>query len=207
MDAVLVAQFWFVAALLVLTPGADWAYAIASGVQSRSFVPSILGILVGYAVVVAVVAVGVGAFVARFPMALLVLTLAGAAYLIWLGGTALLRSAPRLDVGDRTMGRNAVGRFLRGVGVSGFNPKGLLLLLALLPQFTTPGGLPSVVQMLILGALHLLDCAIVYSTVAALARRLLRSRPRTTVVVAKVAGIAMLVVGAGLVVEQVATVA
>jgi threonine/homoserine/homoserine lactone efflux protein len=206
MDAVLVAQFWFVAALLALTPGADWAYAVASGLQPRSFVPSILGMLVGYAVVIVVVAVGVGAFVARFPMALLVLTMAGSAYLLWLGGNALLRRAPRIDLDDRAIVGNAAGRFLRGVGVSGINPKGLLLLLAVLPQFTTPSGLPSVVQMLILGALHLLDCAIVYSTVAALARRLLRSRPRTTVVVAKVAGIAMLAIGAGLVVEQVATV-
>jgi threonine/homoserine/homoserine lactone efflux protein len=203
MDPVLVGEFWLVAALLALTPGADWAYAISAGVQPRSFVPSILGMLAGYAVVITVVAVGLGAVLARFPTALLLLTVAGAAYLLWLGIGALLRRTGELRADDRDLGRSAAARFLRGAGVSGFNPKGLLLLLALLPQFTTPAGPPSAVQMLALGALHLLDCAVVYSAVAALARRLLSSRPRATVVVSKLAGVAMLMIGAGLLVERV----
>jgi threonine/homoserine/homoserine lactone efflux protein len=205
MDPVLVGEFWLVAALLALTPGADWAYAISAGVQSRSFVPSILGMLAGYSVVITVVAVGLGAVLTRFPTALLLLTVAGAAYLLWLGLGALLRRAGELQADDRVLGRSATARFLRGAGVSGFNPKGLLLLLALLPQFTTPAGLPSAVQMLVLGALHLLDCAVVYSAVAALARRLLTSRPRATVVVSKLAGVAMLAIGASLLVERVVT--
>jgi threonine/homoserine/homoserine lactone efflux protein len=57
--------------------------------------------------------------------------------------------------------------------------------------------------MLILGGVRLLNCATVYVAVALLARRLLRSRPRTSVVVAKVSGIAVTLIGAGLLIERI----
>lgn len=231
MDGSLVTQFWVVAVLLALTPGADWAYAIAAGLRARSIAPSILGMLSGYAVVITVVAVGVGSLVTRYPMLLTVLTIAGGAYLIWLGVSTLVRrvvpvaevvAAARLGArepvgagravspgGDAGRGRagassdGAMGQFLRGAGVSAINPKGLLLLLALLPQFTSPTGWPSTAQMLALGAIHLVNCAVIYSTVAHLARRILRSRPRATIIVTKASGVAMLVIGAGILVERI----
>jgi len=36
MDIALVMQFWVVAVMLALTPGADWAYAISAGVTRTS---------------------------------------------------------------------------------------------------------------------------------------------------------------------------
>jgi threonine/homoserine/homoserine lactone efflux protein len=87
--------------------------------------------------------------------------------------------------------------------VSGTNPKGLLLLLALLPQFISPQGWPSYAQMLVLGGLHLLNCAAMYFAVALLARRVLRSRPRATVIVTELSGIAMTLIGAGILIERI----
>ena len=197
-------QFWTVALLLALTPGADWAYAIAAGLQPRSVVPSILGMVCGYVVVVAVVALGVGALVTEYPAALTVLTLAGAAYLLYLGGSTLLaRGGTAVTASDRPVGTSARTRFLRGAGVSGINPKGILLLLALLPQFVSPGGWPAPVQMGVLGSLHLVDCAVVYLLVALAARRILHARPRARVVVTKVSGALMVLIGVGLLAEQV----
>lgn len=204
MNPSLVAQFWFIAGALALTPGADWAYAIAAGMRARSGVPSVLGLLTGYAVVVSIVAVGVGGLVTRYPMALTLLTITGAAYLVWLGLTRLLRPVPPITASEGHIAGSAFGQLLRGAGVSGINPKGLLLLLALLPQFTSPTGLPSTVQMLLLGCIHLFNCAIVYFSVAHLARRLLRSRPRATAVVASLSGVAMILIGALMLVERVA---
>lgn len=97
---------------------------------------------------------------------------------------------------DHPLGANLLAQFARGSGVSGINPKGLLLLLALLPQFTSRDGWPSSLQMLALGGLHILSWAVVYFTVAVLARRILRSRPGATVVVTTLAGIAMTLIGA-----------
>lgn len=199
-------QFWTVALLLALTPGADWAYAIAAGLQPRSVVPSILGMVGGYLVVVIAVAVGIGALVTEVPGTLTVLTLAGAAYLLYLGCSTLTTRAAATAVvaSDRPVGTSARARFLRGAGVSGINPKGILLLLALLPQFVAPHGWPAPVQMGVLGGLHLIDCAVVYVLVALAARRILRSRPRAAVVVTKVSGALMLLIGVVLLAEQVA---
>jgi threonine/homoserine/homoserine lactone efflux protein len=206
MNLALVAQFWAVAALLALVPGADWAYTISAGLRARSILPAIAGILAGYVVVVGVVAFGLGALVTRFPLALTILTAAGGLYLLWLGGNTLLRRAPTIALDEAPLAESAGKQFLRGCGVSGLNPKGLLLVVALLPQFTTPGGWPVWAQLLTLGSFHILDCAVIYTTVAFLARRLLRSRPRATVVITKVAGCAMLLVGGSMLVERALTV-
>jgi threonine/homoserine/homoserine lactone efflux protein len=203
-DLTLMLQFWTVALLLALTPGADWAYAIAAGLQQRSVVPSVLGMVSGYVLVVIVVALGIGALVTEYPAALTVLTLAGAAYLLYLGASTLLaRTGGVVVASDRPVGSSALVRFLRGAGVSGINPKGVLLLLALLPQFVSPHGWPAPVQMGVLGSLHLLDCAVVYLVVALAARRILGSRPRAAVVVTRASGVLMVLIGVGLLAEQV----
>jgi threonine/homoserine/homoserine lactone efflux protein len=51
--------FWIVSLLLVMVPGADWAYAIAAGLRDRSVLPAVAGLLTGYVAVAAVVAAGV----------------------------------------------------------------------------------------------------------------------------------------------------
>ncbi|HEX4444690.1 MAG TPA: LysE family translocator [Galbitalea sp.] len=206
MNLALVGQFWAIAALLALVPGADWAYAISAGLRARSIVPAITGILAGYVVVVSVVAFGLGALVTRFPLALTILTAAGGFYLLWLGGNTLFRRAPAIALDEAPLADSGWMQFLRGFGVSGLNPKGLLLVVALLPQFTTPGGWPVWAQLLTLGSFHILDCAVIYATVAILARRLLRSRPRATVVITKIAGCAMILVGGTMLVERALTI-
>lgn len=203
-DIALVAQFWLIAILLTLTPGADWAFAIGAGLRSRSVAPAVLGMVSGYAIVIACVAFGLGTLVTRFPMILAVLTIAGAAYLVFLGIGALLGSAPELQTaGGAATGLGAGAQFLRGVGVSGLNPKGVLLLIALLPQFTSAtSGWPSATQMLALGGLHLLNIAVVYFAVGVLARRLLGTRPRAGHFVAKASGVIMIVIGISILVEK-----
>ncbi|MFJ1513755.1 LysE family translocator [Cellulosimicrobium funkei] len=206
MDASSVAQFWLVAVLLALTPGADWAYAIAAVLRGRSVVPSVLGMVFGYVVVVSVVAVGVGALVTKYPLVLTVLTFAGAAYLVYLGVSTLRSKVEHLTASDRPVGDHPVAQFFRGAGISGINPKGLLLLLALLPQFTSPSaGWSSAAQMFVLGGLHILNCAVVYFGVALMARRMLRSRPRASVIVTRIAGVVMTVIGIVVIVEKALT--
>jgi len=59
MAAGTLAAFWALSFLLVLVPGADWAYAIAAGLRDRSVLPAVAGLLAGYAGLTAVVAAGV----------------------------------------------------------------------------------------------------------------------------------------------------
>ncbi|NUU07390.1 LysE family transporter [Leifsonia sp. C5G2] len=207
MELSMILGFWGVAALLVCTPGADWAYAIAAGLGGRTLAPSIGGILFGYAVVVAAVAVGLGALVAANPVLLDAMTVGGALYLLWLGIGGLVRSARPLAAQAAAQTPavvpSPVGSFLRGAGVSGFNPKGLLVLVALVPQFTTAhGAWAPAAQMLVLGGLFVATCAVVYLSVAVLARRLLAARPRGTIVMARVSAVAMTLIGLSLLIER-----
>lgn len=193
------AAFWAVSFLLVLVPGADWAYAIAAGLRDQSVLPAVAGLLAGYAVLTAVVAAGVAAVLARSPLALTVL---GAAYLLWLGITTATRPpAPEaaVDHGSRPWAR----RMAKGAGISGLNPKALLLFLALLPQFTTRGAAwPFAAQIALLGLVHTANCAVVYTGVGTTARRVLRTRPAVVTAVTRCSGIAMVAIGAFLLIER-----
>src|SRR5689334_15000847 len=172
MNVTAVAAFLAVDVLLVLTPGADWAYAIAAGLGNRPVLPAVAGLVTGYAGYTVLVVAGLAVVITRTPGLLTVLTALGAGYLICLGYSDL--AGPDTSaVAPRSPWRV----FARGAGVSGLNPKGLLLYLALLPQFAHPGpGWPIAAQIGLLGVLHMSDCAVVYSGVAFLARLLLRTR-------------------------------
>ena len=145
-----VAAFWAVSFLLVITPGADWAYAIAAGLRHRLVFPAVGGLLAGHLAATAVVAAGVGALVARSP---LVLTGdgGGCGVLVWLGiGMLVTRRhrRPHAENGGWVVDASSA----IGAGISGLNPKVFLLFLALLPQFTDPNASwPVAVQIFALG--------------------------------------------------------
>ncbi|GAA4063886.1 LysE family translocator [Agromyces indicus] len=206
--------------LMVVLPGPDWAYLIASGMRERSVLPSLAGILLGYLATVAAVAIGVGAAVAALPGFIVGLTFAAAIYLTHLG-VRVLRQPP---VAVAVAGAGGMGgavasaggdvpaasarpwlRVLQGAGVSGLNPKGLLVLVVLLPQFTDAAGAwPIPVQLAVLGLIFVGACALVYSLVGYGARTVLRLRPSAMRLVSRVSGAAMIVLAVVLVVEQAA---
>ena len=133
--------FWGVAFLLIAVPGADWAFTIGAGLRGRSVVPAVGGLVVGYAGMTLVVAAGVGALVAGSPPALTALTVAGGLYLVWHGVVTFLHPSRRPVTGSVTGPASRQGAWVtlwQGVGVSGLNPKGLLIFVALLPQFADP---------------------------------------------------------------------
>lgn len=65
MPVAMIAAFWGVSMLFVLTPGADWAYAISSGLRNRSMAPALGGLLSGHLLATIVVAAGVAALLAH----------------------------------------------------------------------------------------------------------------------------------------------
>ena len=196
-----VVAFWAVSFLFVITPGADWAYAIAGGLRNR-VAPAVGGLLTGHVIATIVVAAGVGALVASVPMVLTVLTVAGAGYLLWLGVMTLRHPAVPV-AGDDGAGGSWWRWATKGIGVSGLNPKVFLLFLALLPQFTTRGAAwPLALQIAVLGVVHVISCAVVYTGVGTGARVVLRSRPAAALWVSRVSGSVMIVIGLALIVER-----
>lgn len=207
MDPHLILGFATVSVALALTPGADWAYAISSGLGGRRIAPAVGGLLGGYLVHTLLIVAGLAALVIAMPQLLAALTITGAAYLLWLGVSTTLswRSAgytATAEAGQPQPGN--AGSFLKGLGTSGTNPKALLLYLALIPQFIDLNAdLPAPVQTGILGLAHLLVSAVVYTGVAFGARRLLTSRPSAARIVTLASGVIMLALGVLLLGEQI----
>ncbi|MFC9436518.1 LysE family translocator [Nocardia sp. NPDC057030] len=198
-----IAAFWTVSVLLILVPGADWAYAIAAGLRERSVLPAVGGLLLGYVALTAVVAAGVAAVVDRNPVVLTALTVFGGLYLLWLGGTTLASASTPAALPEQANPAPWGTSVLRGIGISGLNPKAILLFLALLPQFTDrTGSWPLAAQIGTLGLIHTLSCAAIYLCVGVLARTVLRARPTAARLVTRVSGVAMIIIGALLLVER-----
>ena len=160
------------------------------------------GLLAGYAGLTAVVAAGVAAVIARSPLVLTVLTAFGAVYLLWLGITTVIRP-PAPGAAADPASQSWMRRAAKGAGVSGLNPKALLLFLAFLPQFLTHGAAwPFAAQIALLGLVHTANCAVVYTSVGATAGRVLRARPAAATAVTRCSGAAMIAIGALLLAEH-----
>jgi threonine/homoserine/homoserine lactone efflux protein len=206
LDSVL--AFWGVCALLIAVPGADWAFVVGAGLRGQSVVPAVAGLVLGYAGLTVVVALGVGALVARSPVALTMLTLVGGSYLIGRGVTSLARRpepiacATQATQSDSTTSATSA-TVVQGLGVSGLNPKGLLLFLALLPQFADRhGSWPLPGQLALLGVVFTLSCGAFYLGLGAFVQAILVSRPWAARALTRVSGAAMIVIGAVLLAER-----
>ena len=196
--------FASIAAALIVIPGPDWAFILAAGALDHVVLPAVAGLMTGYAVITIVVAIGVGPVVSRSPATLLALTTCGAAYLICLG---LKTWAGPADIGHTAQasatGPSRAGYVLRGAGVTALNPKGLLVFLAILPQFARPSAAwPMTAQLAVLGSTFVVICGLFYLALGSLSDRVLAARPLASGVLTKLAGIAMVGVGAALLIER-----
>ena len=196
--------------LLIIVPGPDWAFVLAAGARDKVVLPAVTGLMLGYGLLTLLVSAGVGALLARSPFFLIVLTAVGASYLIYLG-ISLLRHPGALHT-DQSADCSGSGRIstrarvLRGIGVSGLNPKGLLIFLAMLPQFTdTHSPWPLPLQLAVLGFVFVVTCGMFYTAVGLRARRILRTKPTTSRLISTVSGAAMILLGLTLPIERLLT--
>lgn len=200
MDLTAVLSFWAVTVVLIAVPGPDWAFVVSAGLR-RHAAAAAAGIALGYLAVTLVVATGLGLVIGSTPAVLSGLTLAGGGYLVWLGLGVLRHPAePIAEPTQRRTGRRTV---LHGMAVAGLNPKGLLIFVALLPQFSeVDAALPVPIQLAVLGLTFSATCAAFYLGVGAAAQRILYARPSLSRAVSRVSGGAMTVLGAALLIEH-----
>ncbi|WP_037049131.1 LysE family translocator [Pseudonocardia halophobica] len=193
-----------VAATLIMVPGPDWALVLGAGSRRGFVAPSVAGLAVGYVLTTAVVVAGVAPLVAVQPAALLLLTLVGAVYLLYVGVGMLRR--PTTDAPPGTLAPRSVslGRAVRqGAGVSALNPKSLLFFLAFLPQFADPGGpWPFAVQLAVLGGTWILLASMFYAFLGYTAQRSLHRRPTPARILTRISGAAMILAALVLPLEQ-----
>lgn len=194
--------FWILSFSLAMTPGADWAFAISSGMQNKTLIPAVLGMLLGYSAITVIVALGVGAILFGLPFFLAVLTYAGAAYLLWLG-VNVLRNPPVPSATNISETMNGLKALTKGFGISGLNPKALLLFLTLMPQFTSLNlAEPVSVQILFMGIIHIINCSFIYSIVGLSSNLYLRTRPVVARKISQLSGVVMIIIAFLLISEQ-----
>ncbi|MBD9483057.1 homoserine/homoserine lactone efflux protein [Pseudomonas sp. PDM14] len=169
---------FFVACWVIsLSPGAGAIASMSCGLQYgflRGYWNA-LGLQIGLALQIAIVAAGVGALLATSALAFSLIKWFGVAYLVWLA-IAQWRALPS-DLADSSAARQ-IGRpltlVLRGFLVNASNPKAVVFMLAVLPQFIHPQE-PLVPQYLIMGATMIVVDLIVMAGYTGLASRVLRA--------------------------------
>ncbi|WP_027856340.1 LysE family transporter [Marinobacterium jannaschii] len=185
--------------LISLSPGAGAVTAMSYGISHGPLraQPAILGLISGYGVQFIVVAVGLGSLVATSMTLFNLIKWVGVAYLIWLGIQQWRqRGGLDLDSGPRAGGRKA---FLQSLLINITNPKGMVFLVALVPQFLNPAE-PQLVQMLVIGlTLTGVDWAVMtgYSLLSSRLRPLLK-KEKAVRMQGRVTGSALIAAGLAL---------
>jgi threonine/homoserine/homoserine lactone efflux protein len=186
-------SFFGVAAVLVITPGADMALVTRNAIRGgrRAAFETTAGIMLGLAVWVTLSALGVAALLTASAAAFTAVKVAGAVYLFFLGVQAL-RAAFRGDAIDHDSRRRARTPFAEGLLSNLLNPKIAAFFTSFLPQFVDPGE-PVLIPSLALGGafmlMGLIWLAALGSTVAS--ARGVMSRPRVARAWNTVAGTAL----------------
>lgn len=142
--------------LFIELPGPSLLFTIgrALTVGRRDALLSVVGNGLGLLIQIAFVAAGLGAIVAASATAYTAVKLVGAAYVIWLGISAIrhrsdARKALVAGEGNQGSGLSAVRI---GMIVGATNPKTIVFFAAFLPQFIDPSG-PAGPQIALLGLL------------------------------------------------------
>jgi homoserine/homoserine lactone efflux protein len=141
-------QVWlaFVVAscVIAVSPGSGAVLSMSHGLSYgvRRTTATIVGLQLGLAVILLVAGLGVGAVLTASATAFTVIKVVGACYLLWLGWRQWRAPVAKID-GDAQAAASepdltAGQRVLRGFLTNVTNPKGIVFMAAVLPQFIQP---------------------------------------------------------------------
>ncbi len=186
------------AVLISLSPGAGAVTAMGYGLSHgvRRALAAVLGLQLGFLAQILIVGIGLGGLIATSVTLYTVIKWIGVGYLIWLG-VQKWREGGRVELGAVQISFSPGRALAQSALVNLTNPKSLVFLVALMPQFVDPAG-PRALQIAIVGATLLTVDVIVmtgYSGLAARLRALLRNE-RAVRIQNRVTGSAL--IGAGL---------
>lgn len=162
--------------VISLSPGAGAIASMSSGLNYgfRRGYWNAVGLQLALALQIAIVAAGVGAILATSELAFALIKWFGVVYLAWLGWKQW--RAPVGELADASAGR-PLGRplslVLRGFVVNASNPKAIVFILAVLPQFLDPAR-PLLAQYLLMAATMIGVDLLVMAGYTGLAARVLR---------------------------------
>ena len=157
---------------LICTPGPDILFTASQGISKGRLAAlrAVGGVLLGYSAHAILSAFGIAALVSASPFLFSALKWFGVVYLIFLAAQILYSACQRKKRIILDEHEAETISLWKGFFTSFLNPKGLLMYLAILPQFISPDG-NTAIQALVLSALFILGCGLVYSIVGILAAK------------------------------------
>lgn len=199
--------FGVTALVVIVIPGPSVLFVVGRALAGgrRVAILTVVGNALGEYVQVIAVAFGVGALAEQSVAAFTALKLVGGAYLVYLGvrtfrerrSLAAALAAPTSMQSDRRS-------FIQGVTVGVTNPKTVVFLAAILPQFVSRAGGDVPAQILLLGLIFA-AIALLSDSMWALAaggfRTWFARSPRRLELIGGAGGLAIVAVGAGLLVS------
>lgn len=158
--------------VLSLSPGSGAINTMSTGISHgyRGAVASISGLQVGLSLHIALVGFGLGALFSQSLLAFEILKWGGAGYLVWLG-IQQWRSAGAINLNALATAMPRRKLFKLAVMVNLTNPKSIIFLAALFPQFIMPDQ-PQAMQYLVLGTTTVVVDILVMIGYATLASRI-----------------------------------
>jgi threonine/homoserine/homoserine lactone efflux protein len=149
--------FALAATLLIVVPGPNLIYIVTRGIDGgrRAAIVSALGVETAMLFHIGAAVLGLSALVASSDLVFNVVKYAGAAYLIWMGVSALRARPADLDLPAARRAVSARRMFAQGLVINVLNPKVGLFFLAFLPQFVDAGRGNPTLQILVLGGVFL----------------------------------------------------
>ena len=170
--------FLVASCVIAVSPGSGAVLSMSHGLSYgvRRTTATIVGLQLGLAVILLVAGLGVGAVLTASATAFTVIKVVAACYLLWLGWRqwrAPVAPAASADGGEaaREPDLTAPQRVLRGFLTNVTNPKGIVFMAAVLPQFIQPTR-PLWLQLLVLLATTVMVDVTVMHGYAWLAARL-----------------------------------
>lgn len=202
--------FFGAAWIIALSPGSgavlSMSHGLSYGLKKSS--TTVLGLQAGLLLILAIAGAGVGSLLLASELAFRVVKTIGALYLIYLG---ISQWRTRVAIGGDSAAATTVAdpaqgvtphwrkRFLTGFFTNATNPKGIIFMVAVLPQFISPHG-PLLPQLLILGTtMCAVDLTVMhgYAFAASSMQRFFRNA-RAVKIQNRVFGSVLMMVGAAL---------
>jgi threonine/homoserine/homoserine lactone efflux protein len=151
------AAFGLASVLLTLIPGPTVLFVVGRSLSlgRRAGLLSVLGNTLGLLPVVLAVALGVGTLVAESVVVFTIVKVAGAAYLVHLGIVAIRSRGDAVTAVTTTPQRSNLRIVRDGFVVGVTNPKSLVFLAAVLPQFVNHSGGSIPLQLVLLGTIFM----------------------------------------------------
>ena len=195
-------EYLVAAIVIILAPGPSVLFAIARAISwgRATAIATVAGNALGMFTLSVLVAFGLGPILQRSELAFIAVQILGGLYLIYLGIDAIKHSRIQAqDMLNQGEVRPTNLKSMRdGFWVRALNPKGLVFFAAILPQFLDRDGSNLTAQLLLMGATFAILAFIgdgTWGLLAGTVRNWMANTPSRLVLMRKVGGIVMILLG------------